>query len=103
MAAVPKIKQLRIVLSANPVEEIIQDLATSGLAGAYRIGVGDIRLPITKTYAVIRKVDVTLQSVAAGWSWVLIDKDTTVGPRIKIYDATNTLADAVIDATVTGL
>ena len=30
-------------------------------------------------------------------------KDKTVGPRIKIYNASNTLADAVFDATITGI
>jgi hypothetical protein len=99
----PKFKTMRIILSANPVEEIIQDQDTALLTGAYRLGVGDVRLPITKVYAQIRKVDVTLQSVAPGFSWVLIDKNTTTGPRIKIYNAANALADAVIDATVTGV
>ena len=39
----------------------------------------------------------------AGWSWELIDKNTAIGPRIKIYNASNALADANIDATVRGL
>ena len=99
----PKLKSMRAIMSANPVTEIIQDLNTASLGGAYRLAVGDIRLPITKTYTLIKKVDITLQSVGAGWSVESIDKDKTVGPRIKIYNASNALADAVIDATVTGL
>lgn len=96
-------RDLQTILSATPVEEDIEDKATSTLTGSYRIAVGDIRLPITKTYAVIRKVDVTLQNVGAGWSWELVDKNTAIGPRIKIYNASNVLADAIIDATVRGL
>ena len=99
----PVMQQMTTIFSATPVTEDINDLTTSGLTGAYRIGVGNIRLPITKTYSVINRVDVALQNVGAGWSWELIDKNTTTGPRIKIYNASNALADAVIDATIRGL
>ncbi|HZF19514.1 MAG TPA: phage tail protein [Burkholderiales bacterium] len=101
--AFPKIKTMRTILSASPIVEIIEDQNSASLAGAHRIGTGDIRLPIVKTYNVIKKVDITLQSVGPGWSVELIDKDTSVGPRIKIYNGSNALADAVFDATVTGL
>lgn len=97
------LKSMNIVLDASPVTDEIIDLSTSALTGGYRIGVGDIRLPITKSFGTIRRVDVSLQNVGAGYSWVLIDKDNTVGPRIKIYNASNVLADAVIDATVRGV
>lgn len=99
----PVMRTLEVILSATPVTEDIADLSTSTLSGSYRIGVGDIRVPITKTYAVIRKVDVTLQNVGAGWSWELIDKNISPGPRIKIYNASNALADASIDITVRGI
>lgn len=99
----PKIKTMRVILSATPLVEFIEDQNSASLTGLYRIGVGDVRVPITKLYSSIKKVDITLQSVGAGWSTELIDKDKTVGPRIKIYNASNALADAVFDATVTGL
>lgn len=99
----PKMKSMRIVLSASPQIEFIEDQNSASLAGSYRIGVGDVRVPITKLYSTIKKVDITLQSVGAGWSTELIDKDHAVGPRIKIYNSSNALADAVFDATVTGL
>ncbi len=92
-----------IVIDADEVEEIIEDLATSSLSGSYDLGVGNVRLPITKTYATIRSVFVTLQSTGAGWSWELIDKNTSIGPQIKIYNSSNTLADATIDAIIRGL
>jgi hypothetical protein len=99
----PTLRQMTTLLSATPVTEDINDVATSALTGSYRLGVGDIRLPKTKAYGVITGVNVTLQNVGAGWSWELIDKDITVGPRIKIYNASNALADATIDATIRGL
>ncbi|SEO64564.1 host specificity factor TipJ family phage tail protein [Nitrosovibrio sp. Nv6] len=99
----PRLSQLTIKLSGEPITEIINDLDTSTLTGAYRIGVGDIRLPMVKAYSVIRQASVmALQNVGPGWSWVLIDKDTAVGPRIKIYNASNALADAIIDANIQG-
>ena len=97
------LKTMTLILDANVISEDIEDLATSSLTGGHRIGTGDIRLPITKTYGLIRKVDVALQNVGAGWSWEVIDKDTSTGPRIKIYNASNTLADATIDATIRGV
>lgn len=101
--SVPIMRSLDVILSASPVSEDAVDLDTSGLTGSYRIAAGDVRIPIEKTYAVIRKVDVTLQNVGAGWAWELIDKDTAVGPRIKIYNGSGVLADATIDATVRGI
>lgn len=99
----PILKEATTILSAAPVQQDTEDLDTSALTGSYRIGTGDVRIPLTETFAAIRKVDVTLQNVGAGWSWELIDKDTALGPRIKIYNASNAAADAVIDVTVRGL
>lgn len=93
---------INIKLSAESISEEINDLDTSALAGAYRIGTGDIRLPISKAYQVISQVQLTLQNVGAGWTWELIDKDNAVGPRIKIYNASNALADASVDAFIRG-
>lgn len=101
-ATIPVINLVNIKLLAESVSEEINDLLTSTLSGSYRIGTGDIRLPIAKTYQLITQVQVTLQNVGAGWSWELIDKDNAVGPRIKIYNASNTLADASIDAFIRG-
>jgi hypothetical protein len=98
-----RLENMTVVLDADPLEEEIEDLATSSLSGSYRIGTGNVRLPITKAFSSIRTVFVTLQSVGAGWSWELIDKNTSVGPQIKIYNASNVLADATIDALIRGL
>lgn len=97
------INTLAILLDGNEKKDSIQDLLTSTLTGANRIAVGDIRLPLTKTYITITQVRVTLQNTGAGWSWELIDKAVANGPRIKIYNAANALADATIDAEIIGV
>ncbi len=99
----PIFKTMRTVLSTSTISEIVEDQDSSLLTGAYDLGVGDVRVPITQVYNLIKKVDVSLQSVGAGWTWELVDKDQIVGPRIRIYNASNALADAVFDATVTGV
>jgi len=79
------------------------DLDTSTLTGIHRIGVGDIRLPIQKTWIHISRVTVTLQNVGAGWTWSLMDKDGTNGPEIRIFNGSLALADALIDWTIEGI
>lgn len=97
------ISDLIILLSAAVKDETIEDRNTVSLTGGYRIGVGDIRVPITKTYAIIKQVAVTLQNVGPGWSWELIDKAVSPGPRVRIYNASNVLADAMCDFYVKGI
>jgi len=98
----PVLYSLNIQLSGNSLTEEINDLDTSILTGANRIGVGDIRIPFGNPFLVITQVQVTLQNVGAGWTYEIIDKNSTIGPRIKIYNASNTLADANIDAFLRG-
>lgn len=98
----PMLYSLDIKLSGAVIQEDINDKLTSTLTGSYRIGVGDIRLPIVKSYSLLTQVQVTLQNVGSGWSWELIDKNVSVGPRIKIYNASNALADCTIDASIKG-
>ena len=101
--AFPIIYSENIYLDGHPITEEIEDLDTSTLTGANRLGTGDIRLPIQQSYTVIKSVQVALQNVGPGWSWELIDKSVTVGPRIKIYNSSLLPADALIDITVKGL
>lgn len=92
-----------ILFDANVIEDDINDLDTATLAGGYRIGVGDIRVPITKAFASIKQVAVTLQNVGFGWTWELVDKDVSAGPRIKIYNSAGAAADALVDIYVRGI
>jgi hypothetical protein len=98
----PRIQSMTILIDGEKEIEDISDLDTSTLSATYRSAAGDIRLPITTAFTNIKTVSVTLQNTGPGWSWELIDKTATVGPRIKIYDNTGTLADATIDAIVKG-
>jgi len=100
--ALAHVRSMRTLVVADIKTDDITDLDTSTLTGSYRIGTGDVRLPITKSFQIIYVVNIALQNVGAGWSWELVDKDTSVGPRIRIYNASGVLADAVIDATVKG-
>ena len=96
----PILQALELMLSTRPRRETLNDLDTATLTGAHRLGVGDIRLPITKTMQKIIIVSVTLQNVGPGWSWELIDKDPTTGPRLKIYNGNQQPADANLDAVI---
>ena len=101
--AFPRVTSGSIILAADPIIEDVDDLDTSTLTGAQRIGVGDVRIPLQRSFTFIKTVSVTLQNVGAGWSWELIDKQVADGPRIRIYNASDVLADAVIDVTVKGV
>ncbi|WP_420011971.1 host specificity factor TipJ family phage tail protein [Tateyamaria sp.] len=50
--------------------------------------------------ALVTDVDVTLQSVGAGWTWSLASKSPL---RIKIFDGQGNPADAVVDIIVRGI
>lgn len=100
------IKTMQILLSGAAITEEVNDLNTSGLSGSYRIAAGHIYLPLTRDFSNVTQVQLALQSVGPGWSWEIIDKTTTVAgkicPELKIYNAGNALADAVIDAYARG-
>jgi len=90
-----------VIMDTPIIDEYIQDVNTNTLSAASPRVIGDIRLPIVKTYSTIKNVQIALQNVGGGWSWELIDKNTA-GPRIKIYNSSNVLSDAVIDAYISG-
>lgn len=101
---IPVIRTCLLVMRADTIEHEHQDLDTSGLGGAYRIGVGDVRLPLPfGRFSVVRNVAVSFNGAGAGWSWEVIDRDAAVGPRIRIYDDMGDPADAVIDAVIRGI
>ena len=107
------LSEMFINLASTPVEETINNLDTSTLGACtpspscstsgFKIAAGDFRVPVVNSYTTITQIGVALQNVGAGWSWEVIDKDTAVGPRIKIYNGSGTLADANIDVHVKGV
>ncbi len=51
--------------------------------------------------ALVTDIDVTLQSVGAGWTWTLDNKNNPT--RIKIYNGNGQSADATVDVIVRGI
>ncbi len=99
----PTIKDASLNISARPVVQDTEDLDISTLTGANRIAAGHVKIPLTKSFNVVRGLNVTMQNVGAGWSMELISKsDLTNGPEIKIYNSSNSLADCTIDAQIRG-
>jgi cell wall-associated NlpC family hydrolase len=95
-----RLTSLQLILRAPPVSLDLADLDTSTLASA---GPGDVRLPLQGTvFQLVRRVALTFRNGGQGWSWVLVDRDPQLGPRIRIFDASGQPAHAVIDATITG-
>lgn len=98
------LKFMTINLSAKPLEQITEDLDISTLTGGNRIATGHVKIPLTLSFQVVKTVSVTLQNVGAGWSVELIAKsDMTNGPEIKVYNSSNTLADATLDVFIRGI
>lgn len=86
-------------LTGNVIEDELSDIDTSTLTTT----TGVFRAPLTKTFGIITSVQMALQNVGPGWTWEVIDKDVNLGPRLKIYDNTGTLANATVDILVRGL
>lgn len=88
---------------APVVEQDFNDLDTSALMPVYRLGPGDFRLPVDAgLFVIVRRVSLTFNGMGAGWSWQMVDRDPTLGPRVQIFNPAGELADAVVDATVRG-
>lgn len=101
---VPVIRRLTVLMRAMPVIHELQDVNTAVLDPRFRLGVGDIRLPIPlNAFRVIRQISITFNGMGAGWSYEMVDRDTTIGPRVRLYNADQELAHAVIDAVIRGL
>lgn len=97
------LKRFTVTYIGKVSSETGNDLDITTLTGAHRIGVGDIRLPTSKTWVHISRVTVTLQSVSGGWTWTLLDKNLTGGPHVQIFNGA-TLADPpLIDWTIEGI
>jgi hypothetical protein len=92
-APVPLVRQFEWLVDAPLLTEYINDAVISTLTGSYRIGTGDVRVPMTATLTVLKRMQVTIQDSSAGtWSWQLIDKALTYGPRVQ-FKLSGVLAD----------
>lgn len=100
---VASISGLSYVVSAKLVNEYINDVDISTLTGSYRIGTGDIRVPLENTYTYILELFIVIQDTTAGaWTWVLMDKSLSPSPRVQ-FRLNGTLADPqLVDFVVKG-
>lgn len=102
---VPIIRGLVLFMRAQETVDFIDNLSTSALLPASRIlGTGDVRLPVQAgRFMVIRTVSLTFNGTGAGYSWELVDRDVDAGPRVRIYNAADEPAHALIDVTIRGI
>jgi cell wall-associated NlpC family hydrolase len=101
---IPTIREFVMIPRAETVEEYLNDVNTALLGPKQYYGPGDIALPISKgLFAKIKSVSVTFNGTGAGWTWEIVNKSGSPGPRIRIYNPQGVPTDAVIDASVRGL
>lgn len=101
---IPRIRELVLQLRAQQVVEEVQDLQTSALIPQLRLSPGDVRVPVSPgAFAVIRTVALSFNGMGAGWTWELVDRDVSPGPRVRLFNPSGQAADATIDAVVRGL
>lgn len=100
--ATPTLYDLSLYVRGELTTHEITGLVMSGVPTEYRFATGDISLPLPAGFAgSVRSVHIGfVGSGYAGWTWALITRTGTPGPRIRVYNAAGTLADATIDAVV---
>lgn len=100
---VPAIRQFGWQVSAPIKSEYINDVVLSSLSGAYRIAVGDVRIPLAGSYTLIKRTSVVIQDGSAGtWTSTRIDQFLSPAPRWQ-FRLNGVLADpALVDFFVEG-
>lgn len=90
---VPMVREFGYLLNALIKSEYINDCVITSLSGSYRIGVGDVRVPLLGTYSVIKRTSIVIQDSSAGaWTFTRIDQALTYGPRYQ-FKLNGVLAD----------
>jgi hypothetical protein len=97
------IRSISVQVTAPIESDYINDQDISTYTGSYRIGTGDIRVMLPRTYGSILRVNVVIQDSSAGqWTWQLLDKTVAVGPRVQ-FKLDGTLDDpALVDFFIEG-
>lgn len=100
---VPLIRTWSYQINAPVRSEYLNDIVVSALTGSYRIGVGDIRIPLAGSYYFLKRTDVTIQDSSAGaWAATRIDQSLSPAPRWQ-FRLNGTLADpSLVDFYVEG-
>jgi len=92
-APVPVVRSWSYQITAPIRSEYINDLDISTLTGSYRIGTGDIRIPLVGSFTTLKRTAVTIQDASAGtWVATRIDQTMTYGPRWQ-FRLNGTLTD----------
>jgi hypothetical protein len=88
------ISELNFKVDALDITETLADVA---------IDSGGTRLSLTKTYSVIKSVNLTLQDDGGTAATVkVMDKNATTGPLIQGYDSSDSATGCNVDATIIG-
>lgn len=90
-----RVTDLAVIFDVEDEREQIEDFAVAAS--------GEVRLPITKSYRSIRRVEIALLNAGTGMSWKLLDKNPITGPSIEVYNASGTRVAEDIDAFVEGV
>lgn len=100
---VPLIREFGWLVSAPLKSEYVNDVVLSSLTGAYRIGVGDVRIPLSGSYSLIKRTTVVIQDSSAGtWTSTRIDQSLSPAPRWQ-FRLNGALADpAFVDFFIEG-
>lgn len=86
--------QFDLITDLPDVVESLEDIVISS---------GSTRLPITKTYRVIKIVNVTVQTDGnGGISARVIDKSASLGPDTEVLNAAGTAVNGLVDAIIQG-
>lgn len=102
-APVPTVRSWNYQINASMKSEYLNDVVISSLTGAYRIGVGDIRIPLAGVYSVLKRTTVVIQDSSAGtWTYARIDQSLSPAPRWQ-FRLNGVLADpAFVDFFIEG-
>lgn len=102
-APIPLVRSWAYQINAPVKQEYINDVVISALTGSYRIGTGDIRIPLAGTYSAIKRTSVIIQDSSAGtWTSTRIDQSLSPAPRWQ-FRLNGTLADpAFVDFFIEG-
>jgi hypothetical protein len=100
---VPVIRAFGYQISAEMKSEYLNDIVLSALTGSYRIGVGDVRIPLAGVYSVLKRTTIVVQDSSAGtWTYARIDQSLSPAPRWQ-FRLNGTLADpAFVDFFIEG-
>lgn len=102
-APVPAVRAWSYQINAPIRSEYLNDVVLSSLTGAYRIGVGDVRIPLAGVYAVLKRTSIVIQDSSAGtWTSTRIDQSPSPAPRWQ-FRLNGVLADpAFVDFFIEG-